>query len=115
MKSAELIRKLNKSYLLRCKFWTTCGMKDCLHYEPHREKSMSCISFHPVKYCKAARGFVHDVPLRETNPDYECDPNLSFKAKRDAESRHRKKMSSFATTHADDSDDYWETEDDVPF
>ena len=35
----------------------------------------------------AAKGFVYDIPLGDTDPDFECDPNLAFKAKRDAERR----------------------------
>jgi len=96
MNNMRLIRTLkNAGYLskntgyLRCKYWSTCGRKECIHYEPHTAYTHDCIYNSPVKYCARARGFVHDVPyVKGMYADDECDPNLAFKAKRDAQKRY---------------------------
>lgn len=90
MKNAELIRKVEGSYLVRCKYWVVCDAKQCRHYEPHRPDKYHCVFLSPVKYCGRAKGFVHDIPLSEIDSNYQCDPNLAFKAKRDADDRREK-------------------------
>jgi hypothetical protein len=85
----KLYRALLNSYKCRCKFWATCDAKHCFHYEPHTAHSdLLCIDGNPVKYCTRARGFVYDIPYTDGAYDEdECDPNLAFKARRDAEAR----------------------------
>ena len=89
MNNRKLIKGLKSAWQVRCKFWTTCGADNCDHHSPHHVRNEACAFFSPVKYCPKAKGFVHDVPYTEgAYADDECDPNLAFKAKRDAENRY---------------------------
>ena len=92
MNNKALIKKLrrhsNYGDHLRCRYWITCSAKTCFHHEPHFPSAKQCLYDSPVKYCQRVRGFVHDMVY--THGSYnedECDPNLAFKAKRDAENR----------------------------
>ena len=87
MNNFALIRKLSNTNLCRCKFWVICDGSDCHHYEPHHPSREGCTLLSPVKYCSRVRGFVHDIPMADIDSNYDCDPNLAFKAKRDAERR----------------------------
>jgi len=82
MNNTKLIKDLKHSYLVRCKFWGVCGRVDCDHYAQHNTRKC-CKYKSPVKFCKATGGFVHDIPLGDIDSDYECDPNLAFKAQRE--------------------------------
>lgn len=88
--SSELREKLKNTHLCRCKWWVTCGVENCDHYEPHPVHVQKCMLLNPVKYCKQIKGFVHCVPMGDIDSNYECNPNLAFKAKRDAEARREK-------------------------
>jgi hypothetical protein len=90
MNNSKLIRKLKDSYLVRCKQWVVCGSEECLHYAPHNADIHRCMLLSPVKFCRRLRGFVHDIPIHETDSNYQCNPNLAFKAKRDADDRKEK-------------------------
>jgi hypothetical protein len=83
----NLRKRLGNTSLARCKYWAVCSRDDCYHHEPHSPGRKTCQFENPVKYCRAARGFVCDVPLSEMDSNYECDPNLAFKAKIDADKR----------------------------
>jgi len=112
MNNRKLIRKLTGSYLIRCKYWVVCGREHCMHYEPHTPVANHCILMSPVKYCGAVGGFVHDIPLSEIDSNYQCDPNLAFKAKVDADNRRTKKYEQAMNKRRhpagwDDSDDYF--------
>jgi len=85
MKTLSIARRINGAYLVRCKYFAHCCHEDCLHHDPHRPSTNSCVMHSPVKYCRQARGFVHDVPASDIDSMYECDPNLAFKAKRKAD------------------------------
>jgi len=88
MNNIKLVRALKNVEYVRCKYWSTCGREECRHYEPHYADAYSCIYNSPVKYCWRVRGFVHDVPyVKGAYAEDECDPNLAFKAKRDAQRR----------------------------
>ena len=87
MNSFKLAKKLKSVSRLRCKYWYTCGAKDCYHYEIHVAREYSCITISPIRYCSKANGFVHDIPANEINFDAECDPNLAFKAQKEADKR----------------------------
>ncbi len=103
MNNFTLIRKLNNTNLCRCRFWVICDVETCYHYEPHHPDRDRCIFLSPVKYCGVIGGFVHDIPMTEIDSNYECDPNLAFKAKRDAEKRER----SGGSVLNDDEGDYF--------
>ena len=91
MNHMKLIKTLKDADLLRCKYWSTCGREECNHYEPHHGDAYRCIYNSPIKYCWRVDGFVHDVPYIEgAYAEDECDPNLAFKAKRDARKRLEK-------------------------
>jgi hypothetical protein len=87
MNSKKLIKELKNSWRVRCKYWSTCSNSSCGHYEPHTSWQ-SCLYNNPVKYCMGAGGFVYDIPYTGNYAEDECDPNLAFKAKRDAQRRH---------------------------
>lgn len=88
MNNMKLIRALRDIGHVRCKYWSTCGREECNHYEPHYPSKLECIYNSPVKYCMKAEGFVYCVPyVSGAYANDECDPNLAFKAKRDAERR----------------------------
>jgi len=87
MNNKKLIKELGESWKIRCKYWTTCSANHCDHYEPHYPTSEACKYNSPVKYCEKAKGFVYDVPYTGSYAEDECDPNLAFKAKRDAQHR----------------------------
>lgn len=72
--------------LVRCKFWVVCSANHCTHYEVHAAGN-SCCALQPVKYCEHVKGFVHDVFITDIDSNYQCDPNLAFKAKLDADRR----------------------------
>ena len=87
MNNLKLISDLIDSYRVRCRYWSTCSATNCDHHGPH--SAMRQCKYHsPVKYCRMKKGFVYDVPyIGNAYADDECDPNLAFKAKRDAERR----------------------------
>jgi len=82
MNNTKLIKELKHSYLVRCKFWGICSQTDCDHYAKHNA-GRSCKYKSPVKFCKIIGGFVYDIALSGSDSDYECDPNLAFKARRE--------------------------------
>jgi len=90
MNDRKLMKELLSSHhKLRCKYWGTCDAEHCVHHGPHYAVNRSCIFNSPVKYCSHMHGFVHDAPYTEgAYANDECDPNLAFKAKRDAERRY---------------------------
>lgn len=95
MNNLRLIRSLKDATLVRCKYWSTCGREECIHYEPHGAYQFECVYNSPVKYCMKARGFVYDIPYHHgAYAEDECDPNLAFKAKRDAQKRYKSAMES---------------------
>lgn len=85
MNNSRLVKRLKSASRIRCKHWFSCGAKDCNHYETHLAHNYNCIYISPVRYCKRARGFVHDIPANEINIEQECDPNLAFKAQKKAD------------------------------
>lgn len=89
MNSMKLARELlSGDHRVRCKYWGTCDADHCVHHSPHYPANRSCVFNSPVKYCGHMHGFVHDVPyIGGAYANDECDPNLAFKAKRDAERR----------------------------
>ena len=66
---------------MRCKYWVVCTANHCVHHEVHGAHN-SCNALQPVKYCGHVKGFVTEI-----DSNYECDPNLAFKAKLDADRR----------------------------
>ena len=90
MKNSRLLKALRDTYLCRCKYWITCNAEDCAHYEPHKVGVSSCMMMSPVQYCRKVKGFVHCVPLSDLDSNMQYDPNLAFKAKRDADKREKK-------------------------
>ena len=95
--SIELRTKLRDTYLCRCRFWVICNEDNCYHYEPHDPSRDRCILMNPVKWCRRIRGFVHCIPINEIDSNYECDPNLAFKAKLDAEKREKRRNDNWHT------------------
>lgn len=91
-----MIKRIELGDLVRCKFWLTCNAKDCFHQKAHRAERASCFSPTPVHYCEEAEGFVYDIDVSDSNPIYDCDPNLAFKARRESRefNRNRKKNES---------------------
>jgi hypothetical protein len=71
-----------------------------MHYEPHAVSTDRCVAMSPVKYCTTVKGFVHDIPISEIDSNYQCDPNLAFKAKRDADNRREKEYKSAMKQHS---------------
>ena len=93
MNSNKLIKELKNSWQIRCKYWSVCSTENCDHYAPHHPHSITCLYNSPVKYCPEVNGFVHDVPYHQGSyAEDECDPNLAFKAKRDAERRRSSEL-----------------------
>ena len=88
--SSHKLRKKLMHHVCRCKFWAACNMEHCSHHQPHSPSEI-CVLLSPVKYCREVKGFVYDVPIGEAgyNSDSDCDPNLAFKAKREAEEQYR--------------------------
>jgi len=89
MNNLKLIRSIQESYLVRCICWNTCAVPNCYHHEPHTA-GISCKYNSPVKFCKAVQGFVHDLPISQLQENYECDPNLAFRAQKEAEGKYHK-------------------------
>jgi len=87
MNNIKLIRELKHSWQVRCKYWSVCPFNHCDHHEPHHARNETCLYSSPVKYCAKVEGFVYDVPYTGDYAEDECDPNLAFKAKRDAQHR----------------------------
>jgi hypothetical protein len=87
MNSNKLIKELKNTWEVRCKYWSVCNTENCDHYAPHHPHGETCLYNSPVKYCPEVRGFVHDVLYNGSYAEDECDPNLAFKAKRDAQHR----------------------------
>lgn len=79
----SLTKRLSSTHRVRCKCWSVCNVNNCRHYDSH--PPALCCMYNPVKYCSIIKGFVHDTPMTEIDPDYKCDPNVIFKAKRDEE------------------------------
>lgn len=77
------MNRIHRNDLVRCRFWAACGSQMCDHHDVHHAHS-GCYILQTVKYCCIVGGFVHDVSVSELDSNYECDPNLVFKAKRDA-------------------------------
>lgn len=57
-----------------------------MHHDVHHAHS-GCYIFQAVKFCGKVRGFVFDLPISELDSNYECDPNIAFKVKREAKRR----------------------------
>ena len=81
MSSIKLANRLKSACWLRCRYWHKCGASDCYYYDVHTARLRDRVLMSPVRYCSKVRGFVHDIPANESNPDVECDPNVAFKIK----------------------------------
>jgi hypothetical protein len=80
-KLKKLKQRLTNAYLVRCRNWGMCGQKSCEHYEPHR--TAPYCTKNPYQYCECVKAFVHDIPIQDVD-EGECDPNLAFKASKNA-------------------------------
>jgi len=87
MNGLKLANRLANASRVRCKYWSACDARDCNHYNIHMPSEYSCIHVNPTRYCRKARGFVYDIPANEINFDQDCDPNIAFKAKLNAEAK----------------------------
>lgn len=85
-----MIKKIELGDLIRCKFWLTCGEKDCRHHGIHRAEERMCFHPTPVHYCEACEGFVYDIHVSDMSSSYDCDPNLAFKARRESRKAEKK-------------------------
>ena len=88
MNNFRLMKRLKGSYLVRCKYWVVCNSKHCDHYDPHNVREC-CMMLSPVKYCRVVKGFVHDIPIEDIDSNYQSNPNLAFKAKREDDNRRK--------------------------
>lgn len=104
---AEIRTDLRKFTLCRCKYWVVCNEEHCYHYEPHAPNNKRCVFFNPVKYCSRVKGFVYCTAITGMDDNYECDPNLAFKAKRDAEKRDKAHGDGWNSRRRDDGDDFF--------
>ena len=92
------MKSIHRDELVRCKYWVVCSNHDCDHFEIHQADD-SCIVLQPIKYCRRMKGFVHDVHISQIDSNYECDPNLAFKAMRDTERRKEKEYKKAMSRH----------------
>jgi len=111
------MKSIHRDELVRCKYWVVCSNHDCDHFEIHQAGD-SCIALQPIKYCRKMKGFVHDVHISQIDSNYECDPNLAFKAMRDTERRKEKDYKKIMSRHRGgdrspwDEDDAWNNDHD---
>jgi len=75
MRLFKLKTRLKVRHYAQCKFWQTCPMTKCCHYDVHTSDE-DCWE-DPVRYCSVAGGFVYDVPLSISDLEYVNEKYIS--------------------------------------